>query len=182
MRGLRTIPNGLIYQPNFITAEEEVALIKHINEAGIKPFEMYGKTAKRLVKGYGYRYSYETNVLEPGEPIAEWLSSLCERAEQFAAIDVGSIVQALVQRYPVGASIGWHSDKPFYEAVIGVSLGSPCIMQFQRGKGDQRHVYERILNPRSAYVMAGDVRHHWEHHIPDTRAVRYSVTFRTLAR
>jgi alkylated DNA repair dioxygenase AlkB len=36
------------------------------------------------------------------------------------------------------------------------------------------------LVPRSAYVLQGDVRWHWQHSIPATPGERYSVTFRSL--
>jgi len=36
------------------------------------------------------------------------------------------------------------------------------------------------LEPRSAYVMRNDVRWQWQHSIAPTRALRYSITFRTL--
>jgi alkylated DNA repair dioxygenase AlkB len=43
------------------------------------------------------------------------------------------------------------------------------------------HVLSLELAPRSAYVLRGDVRWRWQHSIPATRALRYSLTFRTLA-
>jgi len=39
---------------------------------------------------------------------------------------------------------------------------------------------ELELAPRSAYVMQGEIRWQWQHHIPPTRQLRYSITFRTL--
>jgi alkylated DNA repair dioxygenase AlkB len=36
------------------------------------------------------------------------------------------------------------------------------------------------LAPRSAYVMQDEIRWKWQHHIPATKELRYSVTFRTL--
>jgi alkylated DNA repair dioxygenase AlkB len=53
-------------------------------------------------------------------------------------------------------------------------------MRFQRGKGDARQVAEITLKPRSAYVLAGAARFTWQHSIPATKALRYSITFRTL--
>jgi alkylated DNA repair protein (DNA oxidative demethylase) len=53
-------------------------------------------------------------------------------------------------------------------------------MRFQRGKGDARQVAEVTLEPRSAYVLAGAARFAWQHSIPPTKALRYSITFRTL--
>ena len=38
------------------------------------------------------------------------------------------------------------------------------------------------LAPRSAYQMQGPARWRWQHCIPATRELRYSITFRTLAR
>jgi alkylated DNA repair dioxygenase AlkB len=36
------------------------------------------------------------------------------------------------------------------------------------------------LEPRSGYVLAGEVRWFWEHSIPATKESRYSITFRTV--
>jgi alkylated DNA repair dioxygenase AlkB len=40
----------------------------------------------------------------------------------------------------------------------------------------------KIIAPRSAYSMAGEVRLLWEHSIPALDTLRYSLTFRTLAK
>jgi alkylated DNA repair dioxygenase AlkB len=53
-------------------------------------------------------------------------------------------------------------------------------MRFQRGKGPARQVAEVTLDPRSAYVLSGAARYAWQHAIPPTKALRYSITFRTL--
>jgi hypothetical protein len=37
-----------------------------------------------------------------------------------------------------------------------------------------------LLEPRSLYVPRGPVRIHCQHHIPPTKRLRYSITFRTL--
>jgi alkylated DNA repair dioxygenase AlkB len=64
--------------------------------------------------------------------------------------------------------------------VVGISLAAACRMRFQRGKGDARQVAEVTLERRSAYVLAGAARFAWQHSIPPTKALRYSITFRTL--
>jgi alkylated DNA repair dioxygenase AlkB len=68
----------------------------------------------------------------------------------------------------------------FGPKVVGVSLAAACRMRFQRGKGDARQVVEVTLEPRSAYVLAGAARSAWQHSIPPTKTLRYSITFRTL--
>ena len=37
-----------------------------------------------------------------------------------------------------------------------------------------------LREPRSAYVLKDDVRWKWQHSIPPTPALRYSITFRSL--
>jgi alkylated DNA repair dioxygenase AlkB len=55
-------------------------------------------------------------------------------------------------------------------------------MRFQRGTGDERRVWDITLEPRSGYVLAGEARRSWQHSIPPTKELRYSITFRTLRR
>ncbi|HKA08972.1 MAG TPA: alpha-ketoglutarate-dependent dioxygenase AlkB, partial [Candidatus Dormibacteraeota bacterium] len=76
--------------------------------------------------------------------------------------------RTLVQRYPPGASIGWHRDAPAFGAVIGISLLSSCRMRFQRGSGQERQLAALDLPPRSVYVLDGSVRTAWQHSIPPT--------------
>ena len=90
-------------------------------------------------------------------------------------------MQALLIRYDPGAGIGWHKDRPVFEHVVGLSLGSEATMRFRQrtSKG-----FERIsvpLAPRSIYHLTGEVRHDWEHSIAPIDQVRWSVTFRSLS-
>jgi alkylated DNA repair protein (DNA oxidative demethylase) len=103
-----------------------------------------------------------------------------ERAAALAGHEPHELVEVLVQRYPAGSTIGWHRDAPAFGTVVGVSLGGACRLRFQRGKGDARRVWEVALEPRSGYVLAGDARRSWQHSIPSTDELRYSITFRTL--
>jgi alkylated DNA repair dioxygenase AlkB len=106
---------------------------------------------------------------------------LRERAERLAELPAGAFEQALVTRYPPAATIGWHRDAPpFGPTIVGVSLLAPCRMRFQRKLEGTRYVHEQTLEPRSAYVLAGTARSAWEHHIPPTKELRYSLTFRTI--
>jgi alkylated DNA repair dioxygenase AlkB len=40
--------------------------------------------------------------------------------------------------------------------------------------------HEIVLARRSAYLLTGESRSAYEHHIPAVAALRYSITFRTL--
>ncbi|HSH31943.1 MAG TPA: alpha-ketoglutarate-dependent dioxygenase AlkB [Candidatus Saccharimonadales bacterium] len=180
MRGVFVVPDGLVYQSDFISVAEERQLMGFIRGLEFHRVVMHGQAAKRVVRHFGLGYNFETRRTTEGEPMPGELSWLVQRAEQLAGLEQGQVVEALVTRYPVGATIGWHSDAEPFGLVIGVSLQAPCIMKFQRRQGSERCVYERILNPRSVYIMRGEARSCWQHHIPATKQERYSITFRTL--
>jgi len=142
---------------------------------------MHGILAKRAAKHYGLDYDYERRgVVEEAEPIPAWLEPARERAAELAGVRPEELVEALVQRYPEGAQIGWHRDAPAFDVVVGVSLGAPARMRFRRGPSGERETWELELAPRSGYVLAGEARTKWQHHLPPTKTLRYSITFRTL--
>ena len=70
----------------------------------------------------------------------------------------------------------------FGSKIAGVSVRAPCRMRFRRTVGGERSVAALELAPRSAYLLAGKARWSWQHSIPATKNLRYSVTFRTLRR
>ena len=77
---------------------------------------------------------------------------------------------------PLPDDLAWLQER----ATVGISLASTCRMRFQRGKGPARQVAEVTLDPRSGYILSGATRYAWQHSIPPTKALRYSITFRTL--
>jgi DNA oxidative demethylase len=174
-------PAGLVYRDEVLAVDEERALLDVFDELEFQEIVMKGVVARRTALRYGLGYDYERRVAtDDAEPIPEWLLPARERAAGLAGISADELVQALVQRYPAGAPIGWHRDSPSYEQVVGLSLLSPARMRFRRGSGEERVVWEQPLEPRSGYVLAGEVRWRWEHHVPPAKAARYSITFRTL--
>ncbi len=118
--------------------------------------------------------------MEEAEPLPAWLEPLRDRCAALAGVDPAALVEALLQRYPEGATIGWHRDAPSFGIVVGVSLGSSARMRFRRGSKGRWTTWELELPPRSAYVLAGEARSKWMHSLPPTKALRYSITFRTL--
>jgi DNA oxidative demethylase len=174
-------PSGLVYRPDFITQAEERQVLGVVEPMELHAVTMHGQTARRTVRHFGLEYGYESWQLVPTDPLPSELSWLQERAASLAGLDPDAFAQVLVSRYPPGATIGWHRDAPMFGAkVVGVSLASACRMRFQRGEGDTRQVAEVTLEPRSAYVLAGAARFAWQHSIPPTKALRWSITFRTL--
>jgi DNA oxidative demethylase len=173
-------PVGLVYRPELISVDEESELLGVLETLRFDPIVIHGQAAKRTARHFGLDYDYEARTPMPGEPVPEWLLPVRARAAELAGHEPEELVEILVQRYPPGSTIGWHRDAPAFDTVVGVSLGSACRLRFQRGKGAQRRVWELVLEPRSGYVLAGKARMSWQHSIPPTKDLRYSITFRTL--
>jgi alkylated DNA repair dioxygenase AlkB len=175
------VPEGLRYQAEFITEDQAVELAALAREIDVQPFQFGIYEGKRRVAWYGWQYDYSDRRLKMAEPIPAWLAPLAERVEAFDRLERGSIRQVLVTEYEAGAGIGWHRDKPHFDRVYGLSLLSPCKFRFRRKAGSGWERYTLDAQPRSIYRMTGPSRHEWEHSIPEVEALRYSITFRTMA-
>ena len=173
-------PEGLVYRPELIAAEEEAALLNVLESLRFDPIVIHGQAARRTARHFGLDYDYEARTPQPGEPVPDWILPVRARAAELAGHEPEELVEVLVQRYPAGSTIGWHRDAPAFGTVVGISLGGASRLRFQRGKGDARRVWEVLLEPRSGYVLAGKARTSWQHSIPPTKELRYSITFRTL--
>ena len=177
----RVVPEGLLYREAFLSGAEEQELLAFFERVDFRAFVMQGQAARRTVRSYGWAYSFETSALARADPLPVQLLGVRQRAEELAGVPAGTFEHALITRYPPGATIGWHRDAPpFGPALVGISLGSACRMRFQRVLGGVRYVHEQLLEPRSAYVLAGKARSAWQHSIPPTPDLRYSVTFRSV--
>jgi len=134
----------------------------------------------RTVRHFGLRYDYGSRVLRKGDPIPVELTPVMRRSEEFANLGNGELVEAIINKYPRGASLGWHQDAPVYAVIVGVSLGVAGTIQFRTEAAGEREVFEQFLNARSAYIMRDEVRDNWQHRIPPTKDERASLTFRSL--
>ena len=172
---------GFAQAGQFISADEEAALIAQIGEIDLQPFRFQGWLGKRLTATFGWRYDFDDASFGPAEPMPDWLLPLRDRAADFAGLDSQELTLASINRYDAGAGIGWHRDRPVFDKVGGVSLGVPTVLRFrQRIPGGFRRA-TAPLAPRSAYLMSGEVRHHWEHSVPEHAARRWSGMFRNLS-
>jgi alkylated DNA repair dioxygenase AlkB len=180
-RAIEERPVGLVLQPDLLSEGEERAALAAIERIEFDEIRMHGVVAKRTAKHYGVDYDYESRTpVEAAEPVPEWILPVRGAAARLAGLDPELLVEVLVQRYPEGAQIGWHRDSPAFGTVVGVSLLAPSRLRFRRGSADDRRAFEVELAPRSGYVLAGESRTKWQHHIPPTKSLRYSITFRTL--
>jgi DNA oxidative demethylase len=171
---------GLKYDPQFITPADESALLQIITNLEFHEMKMRGVVARRRVLHYGVNYSFETFRATPGPPIPDFLLPLRKKAARFGGVDAEALAEALITEYSPGATIGWHKDAAPFDIVIGISLASDCRFRFRRGKVRAWETTEILMPPRSGYVLDGPARREWEHSIPAVKALRYSVTFRSL--
>jgi alkylated DNA repair dioxygenase AlkB len=194
------LPKGLRYEPDFISEADEAQLLEAIAQIEFSTFEMHGVAARRRVAFFGR--SYDAGGTATIGPIPEFLMPLRQRIAAWTGVEADAFAMALINQYPPGAPIGWHRDAPQYEIVAGVSLVSACVMKFrpyvspsarereraqvrEQAEGQVRRrnaTHEITLARRSAYLLAGESRSAYEHHIPPVETLRYSITFRTLRR
>ncbi|HJW78245.1 MAG: alpha-ketoglutarate-dependent dioxygenase AlkB [Microvirga sp.] len=179
-----TLPDGMLYTPELITAAAEEALVDRFAELPFRAFEFQGFLGKRRVVSFGWRYDFNLMKVEATEDMPDFLLPLRERAAAFAGLAPAALQQVLLTEYGPGAGIGWHKDRSVFGEVVGISLLAPCVFRLRRKTAAKpRPAWERLsftLAPRSAYLLAGPARTEWEHSIPEVESLRYSVTLRNL--
>jgi alkylated DNA repair dioxygenase AlkB len=178
-------PTGFRYAPEFLTQDEEFVLIQRIKDLPLKPASYKQYTAKRFVLSYGGSYDFTSNRLLDAEPIPLFLYGLRERLSKWAGIAASDVAHAVIAKYETGTQLGWHRDVPDFEDVVGVSLCGFGRLRFRRyphKKGIKSPGFVIDLAPRSAYILRDEARWGWQHSISPTKALRYSITFRSRRR
>ena len=173
-------PEGLDYRPDFISAEEERALLSAFEHLPFRAFEFHGFLGKRRTVSFGWHYAFDGSGLRKTEDIPDWLIPARDRAAELAGLPADAFEHALLLEYGEGAGIGWHKDRPVFGDVVGISLLAPARLRFRRKSGDKWERFALTAEPRSAYLLRGSARSEWEHSIPGVEGLRYSMTFRSL--
>jgi alkylated DNA repair dioxygenase AlkB len=174
-----SLPEGLSYQEDVVSAAEEKQFLAAIPALPFKPFEFHGHLANRRVVSYGFRYDYGGRRLRESEAVPDFLVPLREKAAAMAQLPAKTFVQALVSEYAPGAGIGWHRDRPEFGEVVGVSLLAPATLRFRRRQDAGWARLSQVVDPRSVYHLSGAARDQWQHSIPPLDVLRYSITFRS---
>jgi alkylated DNA repair dioxygenase AlkB len=176
---VRPEPEGLRYAADFVSPATEQELILGIQTLPLQPFQFGEFEGKRRVASFGFRYDYALRQLKRAEPIPAWLAEIVANVETFGG-PATRIQQVLCTEYGVGVGIGWHRDKPHFDEIFGLSLGSACKFRFRKRSGKTWQRFKIDAEPRSIYMMTGASRQIWEHSIPAVETPRYSITFRTM--
>ena len=177
------LPSGFCYRPAFVPPDEEAALIGLIEELPLREAQYKQFTARRRIVSFGASYDFSSNELLPAGPIPAFLHPLRERIAAWTQRPAQAYSHALIAEYSPGTQLGWHRDVPDFDAIAGVSLRAACRMRLrpyppQKGRRDLTLPLD--LEPRSAYSITGPARWGWQHAISPTKALRYSITFRTM--
>jgi len=173
-------PPGLGYIADFISADEERALVAALEAVEWQAVVMHGTAARRTVAHFGVTYGYDSWSIDAAAPLPPWVAPLLPRVAAAMHEPPNAIAQLLASRYPKGARIGWHRDAPMFgPTVAGLSLAAPCELELRRDDGARCSL---TLAPRSLYVLGGAARAVWQHSIRPVPSLRYSLTFRTLRR
>jgi alkylated DNA repair dioxygenase AlkB len=170
---LAPVVAGFDYWANVLSAPEQTALVAALQTLAFKPYEHLGYLGHRRIAAFDREGD--------GAGWPAFLSTLMARLADRLDLDGAAFVQVLINEYAPGAGIGWHRDRPVYGEILGLSLLAPCVMRLRRREGAgflRRHA---PLACGSVYRLSGEARAAWEHSITPMTALRYSVTFRTLA-
>ena len=180
---------GLTYLREFITKEEEEALLSEV-EAG--PWDEENKS--RRTKQYGYTFHWRNRRLnalrsaEKGMPSSS--EATLKRLKELGLIPSAHFDQCIVNDYRGAQGIRPHRDREFFgPLVVGISLLEPVIMDFRCLRS--REVRALLLEPRSVLLLTGEARWQWQHGITAApkllyqgkvllRQRRTSLTFRTI--
>lgn len=173
--------SGLKTAADFLSVAEEAEMIARVNASELTPFRFHQWIGKRLTHSFGWSHDFGSGSFAPAHPIPDWLQPLQARAACFAGLRPEDLVQALLIRYDPGASIGWHKDRPVFEDVVGISMGTPAVLRLRRRTASGFERAKAELTPRSIYYLSGEVRHAWEHSIAPLETPRWSITFRSLS-
>jgi DNA oxidative demethylase len=171
---------GFALHEEVVTPDEEAALLAWARGLALEPYVMQNNPSRRLVASFGVAYALGQKRIEEPTPFPPIVRPVADRIAALGGLAPESIVQALVSRYPPGAGIGWHRDRPIFgPTVLGVSLASACRLRL-RERARPREAIAVELPPRSVYVLSGPARSDWEHSIPPVATERWSITLRTL--
>ena len=62
------LPDGFLYRPEFISCEEENALLRQIANLEFRAFDFHGYIAKRRIVEYGFEYDFTSRQAQTASP------------------------------------------------------------------------------------------------------------------
>ncbi|ELR11271.1 DNA repair protein alkB, putative [Acanthamoeba castellanii str. Neff] len=186
LRQAAALPPDLEYIEDFITADEERALVQAIDA------QEWSEKLHRRTQHYGYEFDYSRQDINTSVPIElpVFAQQIIEKMRQRG---LPQFDQLIINEYTPGQGINPHIDKThcFGPCVVSLSLLSTCVMTFTSLETGEK--IPVVLRPRSLVVLRGQARYGWQHGIEPKRADivagkhtprarRVSLTYRTVAK
>jgi alkylated DNA repair dioxygenase AlkB len=173
---------GFEYQTDFLSSQEEESLLLAIRTLDLQPAQYRQWRANRRTASFGGQYDFTAQELVSAAPIPPFLFDLRARIASCSGIEALLFNHAIVAEYRAGTQLGWHRDVPHFQTVVGVSLAASARLRFRPyPPRTQQDAFSIELAARSIYTLKGAARWDWQHAVSPTKALRYSITFRTLA-
>jgi alkylated DNA repair dioxygenase AlkB len=175
----------MVYEREFLTREEEQALVEVVAQMPLEEMRYKNYTARRRVVSFGGKYDFSARRLEAAAQLPESLEPFRRKVAHWAKLPPESVTHCLVAEYREGTPLGWHRDVPDFEDVVGVSLLDEAVLRFRPyppREPKKAGVIKLAVEPRSIYLLRGPARWAWQHSVAPASALRYSITFRTAAR
>jgi alkylated DNA repair dioxygenase AlkB len=101
------LPDGFVYQPEFLARDEEARLAAWLATLAFQPFQFRGYEGKRRVISFGWKYDFTRSHLEKADDMPAQLLAVRARAAAFADLAPEDLQQCLLNEYLPGAPIGW---------------------------------------------------------------------------
>lgn len=163
---------GLQYFPGYLGATAQAELLAAIDR------QPWLNDLKRRVQHYGYRYDYKNRSVDhrmflgtlPG-----WINPLVQKLKCDKLIS-DEPDQAIINEYQAGQGIASHIDciPCFGPAIISLSLGGTCVMDFSHSRTGQQVAL--LLEPGSLLVLKKEARYDWKHGIASRKTDNYRGT------
>ena len=146
---IREVPQGFIFQPDFLTVEEEQDLLAFMESLPFYEFKLHGVAAKRRVIHFGLRYTLATRVLGTAPEIPAQLVPLRDRAAALAGVSPADFSQLLINKYPLEqASVGITTRLPLASSrEFRWEQPAPCDSRKGKGINAERRPSSCLLAP-----------------------------------
>lgn len=176
---LQTLP-GLALATEIMTPEYEqemIALIDRLELADAPQPE----AGRRFNRAFGWGYDPKSYDLVPADPLPVEMESLRYVAAEFAGIDPDDMSHCMVSRFEPGSMIPWLKMRGIWNQLVGISLGNSTPISFRKAADSGAECIDLRLEPRTMYLLSGEVRYDYEHSFPATEEARWCLWFRDLS-
>lgn len=157
---------------DFITADEESALLKALTRSLPETRGHRKSLARNAIQRWGSSIPYPDNLID--RQIPAHFNFLLDRlvAQNLVLLRPDSIT---LNQYLKKQAIAAHIDRPDGGSVVTVlSLLTPATMVFRQ----QNRAFTVELPARSLVQMRDEIRYDWTHEINPVTDTRYSLVFR----